>query len=74
MIEKKIISNTGRLIYEDGCGTHKYDVTWQGDWSAKELIDYCNGGSSNFGGRIDNLQVKDLENKIFEGRVCVYYD
>lgn len=74
MVDKKIISNSGRLIFESGNGTHKYDVVWQGDWSIKELIDYCDGGKANFGGRVENIKPVDIKQNIYEGRVNVYYD
>lgn len=53
-------------------GTKKYTCEWMGEWTAEELINWCDGGSGNYGGRIDNFQ--DLGNENYKGIVVVYYD
>ena len=70
MTEKRIISNSGRIEY--GWGTSKYRLEWAGDWTVEELVNYCDGGSGNYGGRIDDF--RQTENGTYKGTVCVYYD
>lgn len=55
-----------------GVGTTKYWCEWTGEWTAEELVDFCDGGSYNFGGRIDNK--RKTEDGKYKGIVCVYYD
>lgn len=68
--EKKIISSTGRISH--GYGTSKYEVEYQGDWTVKELVDFCDGSTSNFGGRIE--YARQTERGTTKATVCVYYD
>ncbi len=58
--------------YCTGVGTTKYWCEWTGEWEEKDLVDFCDGGSYNFGGRIDGK--RKLENGNYKGIVCVYYD
>jgi hypothetical protein len=55
-----------------GYGTHKFDCTWQGEWTAAELVDYVDGGTNNYGGRVENIRRTD--DGRYRGTVCVYYD
>ena len=68
--DKQIISCSHRVFH--GYGTSKYIVEWSGDWTVSELVNYCDGTTGNFGGRIDNL--RETENGNHKGTVCVYYD
>ena len=67
---KRIIDFSGRI--SQGNGTSKYQVTWEGDWTEEELINFCDGGSYNYGGRIEGE--KENEDGTKSGIVCVYYD
>ena len=55
-----------------GYGTHRYKCTWQGNWQAEELINFCDNSEGNYGGRIEDM--RRLDDGKYEGIVCVYYD
>lgn len=55
-----------------GYGTTKYRCEWVGEYTPKQLYDYCDGTTGHYGGRIEHLQ-KLAENH-YKGTVCVYYD
>lgn len=55
-----------------GYGTHKYRCTWKGDWTVEQLVNYVDGSTGNYGGRIENKW--KTEDGTYKGTVCVYYD
>lgn len=68
--DKGIVKFSG--MFSQGWGTSKYQLTWKGDWTEEELINYCDNSINNFGGRIENLRNNADGTKT--GTVCVYYD
>ena len=67
--EKNIISSR---LFSQANGTNKYKVYWEGDWSEEELINHCDGGAYNYGGRVDCME--EIGEGTYRGIVCVYYD
>lgn len=68
--DKKMINIEGSHC--TGVGTTKYWCEWSGDWTCEELVNYCDGTTGNYGGRIDNM--RKTEDGTYKGTVCVYYD
>ena len=56
----------------DTYGCHRAKATWTINCSVKEVIDYVDGSTGNYGGRIENL--KENENGTESGTVYVYFD
>ena len=67
---KEVVNYSG--MFAQGYGTSKYKMTWKGDWTEEELINYCDNSTGNYGGRIENIQENEDGTK--SGTVCVYYD
>lgn len=55
-----------------GYATHYVYCTWSPNCTTKDLVDYADNGTGNFGGRLEN--VKENEDGTESGTVVVYFD
>lgn len=79
MTEKHILAVK---LLETGCGTHKYDVKYTGEWKDEDLITAIDNQAyhnptaedlqiSHFGGYVEPVYTKEDVNRAIVG---VYYD
>lgn len=55
-----------------GYGCHKARCTYTNNCTIEELVNYCDGGTGNYGGRIENEITN--EDGTSTGTVVIYFD
>ena len=51
---------------------HNARCTWSANCTAEDLVNYCDNGTGNYGGRLEN--VKENEDGTKTGKVVIYFD
>jgi len=60
------------FIGNAGYACHKARCTWSPNCGVQELVNYCDNGTGNYGGRVEN--VRQNEDGTETGTVVIYFD